>query len=138
MQRNHSLVGYVYTLVRTNTRPCLLICALLVTAMSGCSGVESKASLTASLTASPTATSRPLQTSVTVSLYHCGFDPFKHNGQTWEVPHPPPFDGTTAPQNWKGTGTVILLTADHLRYRDDSGIEVDFVPDDGKAPPACA
>jgi hypothetical protein len=109
--------------------------------MSACSGIESKASVKSSpatsLPASSTATSRPVQTSVTVSLNHCGFDPLKHHGQTWEVPHPP-FDGTNAPRSWNGTGTVILLTADQLRYRDTSGIEVGFVPDDGKAPSPCA
>ena len=139
--REHSLAGLRPSAVRTPTRLCLLICPSLVAAMSACSGFESKPSVKPSpataLPAPSTDTSRPVRNSVTVSLTHCGFDPIKHNGQTWEVPHPP-FDGTTAPDTWNGKGTVILLTVDQLRYRDSSGIEVDFVPDDGKAPSPCA
>ena len=125
--------------VRTRTTSGLLICTFFVAATTACSGVESKEPERASPAASvPTGTSRPVETPVTVSLSHCDFAPLQHDGQTWEVSHPPPFDGTTAPDAWKGTGTVILLTADLLRYRDSSGIEVDFVPDDGKAPSPCA
>jgi hypothetical protein len=116
----------------------LLAGALVAVALSACGSVASTAPRTASqsATALPAATASPSPRSVTVTLYHCGIDPLKYNGQTWEVPNPP-FDATNRPQTWRGTGKVIALTTEHLRFRDDSGIVVEFVPDDGKPPPIC-
>lgn len=77
-------------------------------------------------------TTRPPQTPLSVRLYHCGFLPFKHNGQTWEVSDPTPYYAGNPPPKWKGKGRVVALAADHLRYRDNSGFELDFVPVAGK------
>ena len=130
--------SYVKTHVKTKMSASLLVGVLVAVAMSACGSVASTEPRTApqSATAPPTATASPLPTSITVTLYHCGIDPLKYNGQTWEVPTPP-FDATNRPQTWRGTGKVIALTTEHLRFRDDSGIVVEFVPDDGKPAPIC-
>jgi hypothetical protein len=110
--------------------------------MSACSGAEPNTQdpaptvpATVSATPAPTLRSQPPKTRVSVAIYHCGFLPLRYNGQSWEVSHTPPYDGTRPPPKWKGKGRVVVLTADHLRYRDDSGLELDFAPGDGKLPP---
>lgn len=75
--------------------------------------------------------------SVQVDLYHCGFLPLSYQGRIWEVPSPPPFDDTNAPSTWQGRGVVTQVTDSRLVFRDESGVEVVFVPDDGIPPPAC-
>ena len=80
----------------------------------------------------------PVGGSVKVELYHCGFEPLAYRGKIWEVAPPEPFDATNAPASWKGTGTVTTVTETRLLYRDESGVEVEFVPDDGVPPPPCA
>jgi hypothetical protein len=75
---------------------------------------------------------------IRVILYHCGFEPLTFGGRVWEAPTPPPFDQTNAPEEWQGEGRIMPIGADQLRYIDDSGIEVLFVPDDGVPPGPCA
>lgn len=130
--------------MRATRRAAPLLCAFLVAAVSACSGgepnttdppapaVSSTPAPKVSPTPARTAASRPLQTRVTVVQYHCGYRPLKYNGKTWEV-----FNPNYYPPKWKGKGKVVLLTADHLRYRDDLGLELDFVLGDGEVPP-CA
>ena len=126
--------------LRAITRARPLLCVLLIAAMSACSGAEPNTPAPPTPTVSPTpaqtATSPPLQTRVTVALNHCDFVPLKYNGKYWEVSSSL-YHGTNRPPRWKGRGRVVALTADHLRYRDDSGIELEFVLGDGKLPP-CA
>jgi hypothetical protein len=113
--------------------PVLLTGALLAAvALSGCGGTASSAPKSAA----PTATATPRQTTVTVSLYHCGINPLHYDGQTWKVPIAP-FDETIYPAGWKGTGTVVKVTPTQVSYRDDSGVAVVFVPDDGTPAPLC-
>ena len=75
---------------------------------------------------------------VEVSLWHCGIETITVNDRRWEVPNDEePFDGTNAPESFAGTGTIEQAGPDVLRYTDDSGIQLRFVPDDGTDPP-CA
>jgi hypothetical protein len=76
---------------------------------------------------------------VDVELYHCGVLPLKVDGKTWEVPQPPPFDGTNAPPTFTGRGTATIEADDKLIYVDDGGARVRFRPaEDVPAPPPCA
>lgn len=85
---------------------------------------------------SPSATAAA--TRVTVALYHCGFKPLDYGGRIWEVAAgDEPFDATNAPSSFVGRGTVSIAD-DELRYRDDSGIAVRFIPGDGRPDGACA
>ena len=49
----------------------------------------------------------------------------------------PPFDGTNAPDTWRGRGTAVTPRPDLLVYTDDSGILVEFVPSDAVPDPLC-
>jgi hypothetical protein len=76
--------------------------------------------------------------SVDIELWHCGISPVKVDGQTWEVPHPPPFDGaSTLPKNFTGHGTATVEN-DKLVYVDDGGARIVFRPaEDVPRPPPC-
>ena len=56
---------------------------------------------------------------------------------TWEVPRLP-FDATNKPDTWTGRGTAIEVTPRSLKYTDESGTVLYFVPDDGVPPPICS
>ncbi|MBB2903341.1 hypothetical protein FHR75_004183 [Kineococcus radiotolerans] len=73
---------------------------------------------------------------VQVSLYHCGVEPLVLDDTTWEVPQPP-FDGTNAPASFTGSGSVVR-DGKVLRYTDEAGALLTFVPDDGVQRPLCA
>lgn len=74
---------------------------------------------------------------VEVTLWHCGIETITVDDRRWEVPDDEePFDGTNAPESFAGTGTYERIAPDELRYTDDSGIQLRFVPDDG-TDPAC-
>ena len=68
-----------------------------------------------------------------MTLYHCGFDPITYVGRTWEA-SPEPFDGENKPASWRGHGTITEVGPTRLRYRDDSGVEVTYLPD-AQVPP---
>lgn len=73
-----------------------------------------------------------------VTLWHCGIEPITYERRTWEVPNDEePFDGTNAPASFAGRGEVERVGPDELRYTDESGVVLRFVPDDGTEPP-CA
>ena len=73
---------------------------------------------------------------VQVSLYHCGVEPLVLDAETWEVLRPP-FDGTNAPASFTGDGSVVR-EGEALRYTDEAGALLTFVPDDGVPPRLCA
>ena len=73
-----------------------------------------------------------------VTLWHCGIEPIAYEGRTWEVPNDEePFDATNAPASFAGRGDVERVGPEELRYTDESGVVLRFVPDDGTEPP-CA
>lgn len=75
---------------------------------------------------------------VEVTLWHCGIDTITVDDRRWEVPAGErPFDGTNAPDSFAGKGSIEGVGPDELRYVDDSGVVLRFVPDDGEEPP-CA
>jgi hypothetical protein len=75
---------------------------------------------------------------VEVGLWHCGIDAITFEDRRWEVPDDEqPFDGTNAPESFAGRGQVERVSPEELRYRDDSGIELRFIPDNG-SDPGCA
>lgn len=59
-------------------------------------------------------------------------------GQVWEAGPATLFDQTNAPQEWVGRGTVSRATPSELDYRDDSGIDVRFVPKVSEQRRTCA
>lgn len=74
----------------------------------------------------------------TVELWHCGISPLEFDGGLWEVPDgEEPFDGTNAPDSFAGEGTIERISDSELRYIDDSGVVLRFVPDDSTEQP-CA
>lgn len=86
----------------------------------------------------PPVTSPPQAVEMSVSLYHCGFNPITHQGRTWEA-SPEPFDNMNKPASWRGHGTVTEVSPSRLLYRDDSGVEVTFLPEAEVPPPGpCA
>lgn len=67
---------------------------------------------------------------MSVTLFHCGLRPITYQGKVWEDPSfPEAFNDMSAPSNWRGRGTVTEVNATRLLYRDESGVEVTFVPD---------
>lgn len=73
-----------------------------------------------------------------VALWHCGIETITVDDRRWEVPNDEePFDGTNAPSTFAGAGTIERVDPDELRYTDDSGVVLRFVPDDNTEPP-CA
>jgi hypothetical protein len=76
---------------------------------------------------------------VDIELWHCGISPLHLDGQTWEVPHPPPFDGaSTPPKGFTGHGTATVENDDKLVYVDDGGTRIVFWPaEDVPPPPPC-
>ncbi len=79
--------------------------------------------------------SEPRADRVRISLSHCGIEPIRYDGQLWEVPDgEEPFDDTNAPDSVALTGTIQRISADELRYVDDSGISLRFGPDNGTEP----
>lgn len=73
-----------------------------------------------------------------VTLWHCGIETITFEDRKWEVPNDEePFDGTNAPSSFAGRGAIERVSADELRYVDQSGVILRFVPDDGTDPP-CA
>jgi hypothetical protein len=75
---------------------------------------------------------------VDIDLWHCGISPVKVDGQTWEVPYPPPFDpGHSIPKGFTGHGTATI-DDDKLVYVDDGGTRIVFRPaEDVPPPPFC-
>ncbi|MBA3982539.1 MAG: hypothetical protein H0X61_03265 [Acidimicrobiia bacterium] len=72
---------------------------------------------------------------VEISLWHCGIEPIRHDRELWEVPDgEEPFDGTNVPNSVALSGTIERVSADELLYVDDSGISLQFVPDNGTEP----
>ncbi len=72
---------------------------------------------------------------VRISLWHCGIEPIRYDGQLWEVPDgEEPFDETNAPDSVALTGTIQRISANELHYVDDSGISLRFGPDNGTEP----
>lgn len=73
---------------------------------------------------------------VEVMLHHCGFNPITIRGDAWEVPEEVgPFDATNAPAEWVGRGIIErAVDGASLHYMDESGITLEFVPDDGRDP----
>ena len=75
---------------------------------------------------------------VRVTLWHCGIDALGYEGRVWEVPTgEEPFDATNAPETFAQEGAIERVGPDELRYTDDGGVVLRFVPDDGTDPP-CA
>jgi hypothetical protein len=76
--------------------------------------------------------SRPPVHNVTITLWHCGFEPLSFDGQQW-LPKPGPgrFDETNRPTSWVGRGTVTRKSNTELLYVDRSGVKVPMAPDDG-------
>ncbi|HEY0240217.1 MAG TPA: hypothetical protein VGC37_16400 [Friedmanniella sp.] len=74
-----------------------------------------------------------------MTLYHCGFDPITYRRKKWEA-SPEPFDDENKPASWRGHGTLTEVTPARLLYRDDSGVEVTYLPDADVPPPprSCA
>lgn len=83
-------------------------------------------------------TPQPRPQRVSLKLLHCGPELLEYAGETWEAQRPPPFDATNAPAKWRGTGAVSLRGTSELIYRDDSGIELTFLPEAQVPPYACA
>ena len=104
----------------------LTVLALVV--MAACSeGARDDADVVATSTSNPNG---PI--SVEVTLYHCGVEPIWFDGRAWEVPEETgPFDATNAPEEFVGRGTIEPFGGESLRYVDESGIVLFFVPDDG-------
>ena len=71
--------------------------------------------------------------SVEVTLYHCGVEPIWFDGTSWEVPEETgAIDEMSAPESFVGRGTIDLAAGgESLRYVDESGYALVFVPDDG-------
>jgi len=75
---------------------------------------------------------------IQVSLWHCGVEKITVDDQRWEVPNDEEtFDSTNAPEAFSGRGTIERVAPDELRYVDDAGAVLRFVPDDGTEHP-CA
>lgn len=74
--------------------------------------------------------------SAEVTLSHCGIETIMFDDRRWEVPNDEePFDGTNAPTTFAGAGTIERVNSDELRYVDESGVVLRFVPDDDTEPP---
>lgn len=71
---------------------------------------------------------------MSVTLHHCGLNPISYRDQTWEAGPATLFDNTNKPYEWRGRGTVTEISSTELLYRDESGIEVTFLPD-AEVPP---
>ena len=70
---------------------------------------------------------------VAVDLGHCGVGYIAWDGRVWRVVDSP-FQDTNAEDDpvaatFVGEGTILQIDADHLRYTDDSGIVLAFVPE---------
>jgi len=81
--------------------------------------------------------------SISVVLLHCGLEPVTVEGRLWEAPPQTvdgdsklPLDATNRPDDWTGTGTVVVA-GDRMTYTDEGGEVVEFVPDDGVPPDGC-
>lgn len=80
----------------------------------------------------------PQAVEMSVTLYHCGLNPITYQGMKWEVPDPAPFDNLNYPARWRGHGVVTEVSPTRLLYRDDSGVEVLYLPDAEVPPAGCA
>ncbi len=75
---------------------------------------------------------------VEVRLWHCGVGILTFEDRRWEVPDgQDPFDATNVEQSFAFRGTITRVAADELRYVDDAGLVLRFVPDNGSEEP-CA
>lgn len=83
--------------------------------------------------ASPSPAARP----VDVDLWHCGVRPVDFDGRPWLATTE--IDGTTAPLDFGGSGTMRLVRRDQAVYTDDpSGAVIEFAPLTGEyEPPPC-
>ena len=70
---------------------------------------------------------------MSVTLYHCGFNPITYQGKKWEATFEP-FDDENKPASWRGHGTISEIGPTRLLYQDDSGVKVTYVPD-AEVPP---
>ena len=70
-----------------------------------------------------------------MTLYHCGLNPISFRGRKWEAGPAMLFDDTDKPAGWRGHGTVTEVGPARLLYRDDSGVEVTYLPDAEVVPP---
>lgn len=77
-------------------------------------------------------------TVVRVELWHCGVRPVDFVGRRWLATSE--IDGTTAPGDFGGTGTMQLLSESEAVYVDAaSGASIEFAPLEGEYdPPPCA
>ncbi len=75
-------------------------------------------------------------TEVDVRLYHCGFEPIEALGRVWIV-EPAPFDETTVPDDFAGTGVLTATDDGTATYIDDGGAVVELTerPPDHQPPP---
>ena len=72
-----------------------------------------------------------------INLYHCGVEPTRFERRLWRA-KPVPFDETNKPEDFRGTGTMTLVSKDEARFVDESGATIDFVPvEEGWEPPPC-
>lgn len=73
---------------------------------------------------------------VGVQLHHCGFEPIEALGRAWIV-EPAPFDETTVPDDFAGTGVLTANGDGTATYVDDSGVVVELTerPPDHVPPP---
>jgi hypothetical protein len=68
---------------------------------------------------------------LTLSIGHCEVNPVEFGGQTWKaIPSDQFGEGDITSAGYTGTGVARVLTANRLRYRDDSGKTVNFTVDD--------
>lgn len=102
---------------------CIGAAAVLV-AVVGCAGPDDP----------PPVPPTPQAVEMSVTLYHCGLDPISYQGRTWEAGPATLFDNTNKPAEWQGHGTITEISPTRLLYRDDSDIEVTYLPD-AEVPP---
>ena len=105
--------------------PCIGIVAALL-ALAGCASPD--------VPPPPPAPPTPQAVEMSVTLNHCGVDPLSYQGKKWEAGAATLFDNTNKPSVWRGHGTLTEVGPTRLLYRDDSDIEMTFLPD-AEVPP---
>lgn len=62
---------------------------------------------------------------------HCWVEPMLFDGERWGIPFEKQFGwGRGEPANWQGTGVMERLSEDRVRYSDDGGAVLTFLPAD--------
>lgn len=87
------------------------------------------AALSAGCSTSVASSVRAEPDTVTLVVGHCWVEPVLFDGERWGLPFEKQFGwGGGEPESWQGSGVMERLSDDRVRYSDNGGAVLTFLP----------